>query len=83
MDAQMRPDYVSSIPTKREHRQLRRAGLVPPQRSEKKAELNCSFCDKPKKDVRKLIRGPGVSICDRCVALCVEILAEPAEPTHQ
>jgi hypothetical protein len=27
--------------------------------------------------VRKLVAGPGVWICDRCVALCVEILAEP------
>ena len=39
-------------------------------------ELNCSFCGKSKDAVMKLIAGPGVYICDECVALCDEILAE-------
>jgi ATP-dependent Clp protease ATP-binding subunit ClpX len=39
-------------------------------------ELLCSFCGKSKDAVRKLIAGPGVYICDDCVALCDEILAE-------
>lgn len=34
----------------------------------------CSFCHKAADDVRKLISGPGVHICDECVALCVTIL---------
>ena len=34
----------------------------------------CSFCGKPERIVEKLIAGPGVYICDECVALCVEIL---------
>ncbi len=38
---------------------------------------SCSFCGKRRDQVRKLIAGPGVRICDECVALCVEILAEP------
>jgi hypothetical protein len=38
---------------------------------------SCSFCGKRQDQVRKLVAGPGVWICDHCVALCVEILAEP------
>jgi len=45
--------------------------------------LKCSFCGKSQKQVRKLIAGPGVYICDECIDLCNEIieeeLAEPAE----
>ena len=41
------------------------------------AELvNCSFCGKRQDEVRKLIGGPGVHICDECVDLCNDILAE-------
>lgn len=38
--------------------------------------LKCSFCAKSQKQVRKLIGGPGVYICDECVELCVEIIEE-------
>ncbi len=38
--------------------------------------LKCSFCGKPQRQVRKLIAGPGVYICDECVDLCNEILEE-------
>jgi len=38
--------------------------------------LKCSFCGKMQKQVRKLIAGPGVFICDECIALCVEIVEE-------
>ncbi len=38
--------------------------------------LSCSFCGKTQKQVLKLIAGPGVFICDDCIALCVEIFAE-------
>lgn len=41
-----------------------------------KADLACSFCGKNQTQVRKLIGGPGVYICDECVDLCNEILAE-------
>ena len=37
--------------------------------------LRCSFCNKVENDVRKLIAGPSVFICDECVELCVEIIA--------
>ena len=38
--------------------------------------LKCSFCGKSQKQVRKLIAGPGVYICDDCISLCNEIIAE-------
>ncbi len=40
--------------------------------------LSCSFCRKAQKQVLKLIAGPGVYICDECIILCVEIIAEEA-----
>ncbi len=42
--------------------------------------LKCSFCGKSQKQVKKLIAGPGVYICDECIDLCNEIIEEePAE----
>lgn len=41
-----------------------------------KAELCCSFCGKSQSTFKKLIAGPNVYICNECVELCVEILAE-------
>lgn len=38
--------------------------------------LRCSFCGKPRDRVGKIIAGPGVYICNECVELCVEIMAE-------
>ena len=38
--------------------------------------LHCSFCSKSEAEVRKLVSGPGVYICDQCVDLCVDIIAE-------
>lgn len=40
------------------------------------AHLKCSFCGKSQDQVRKLIAGPGVYICDECIDLCTEILDE-------
>ena len=45
--------------------------------------LKCSFCGKSQKQVRKLIGGSGVYICNECVDLCNEIIAEDSEPTSQ
>ena len=38
--------------------------------------LRCSFCNKPQREVRKLIAGPNVYICDECVDICLDIIAE-------
>jgi ClpX C4-type zinc finger len=43
-------------------------------------ELLCSFCGKSKRQVNNLISGPGVYICDECIALCVAIVAEDLGP---
>lgn len=40
---------------------------------------SCSFCNKAQEDVRKLVAGPGVYICDECVDLCNDILTEELE----
>jgi ATP-dependent Clp protease ATP-binding subunit ClpX len=48
----------------------------------KKAEgesLRCSFCNKDQRDVKKLIAGPTVYICDECVDICLDIIAEERE----
>ncbi|MDR0593260.1 MAG: ATP-dependent Clp protease ATP-binding subunit ClpX [Bifidobacteriaceae bacterium] len=42
--------------------------------------LKCSFCGKSQKHVRKLIAGPSVYICDECIELCNEIIAEELQP---
>ena len=45
--------------------------------------LKCSFCGKTQKQVKKLIAGPGVYICDECIDLCNEIIEEAlSEPTE-
>ncbi len=44
-----------------------------------KGPLRCSFCGRSQDEVKKLIAGPGVYICDECVALCEDILAEDRE----
>jgi ATP-dependent Clp protease ATP-binding subunit ClpA len=41
-----------------------------------KADLACSFCGKSQKQVKKLVGGTGVYICDECIDLCNEVLAE-------
>jgi hypothetical protein len=43
--------------------------------------LGCSFCGKQRGEVRFLICGPAVYICDRCVDLCLNILDEVGEPS--
>ena len=44
-----------------------------------KHTLVCSFCNRSQEEVRKLIAGPSVYICDECIELCNDIIAEEAE----
>lgn len=44
--------------------------------NEEKGQLKCSFCGKTQDQVRKLVAGPGVYICDECIELCTEIVEE-------
>lgn len=46
---------------------------------EEKKQLKCSFCGKNQEQVRRLVAGPGVYICDECVELCSEIIEEEFE----
>ena len=41
-----------------------------------KGQLKCSFCGKMQEQVKKLVAGPGVYICDECIELCNEIIEE-------
>ncbi len=45
----------------------------------KESGLSCSFCAKSQREVRKLIAGPNVYICDECIQLCNDIIAEEVE----
>jgi ATP-dependent Clp protease ATP-binding subunit ClpX len=45
--------------------------------------VKCSFCGKSQKQVKKLIAGPGVYICDECIDLCNDIIAEELAETHE
>ncbi|WIV18497.1 ATP-dependent protease ATP-binding subunit ClpX [Paenibacillus polygoni] len=44
--------------------------------NDEKGQLKCSFCGKSQEQVRKLVAGPGVYICDECIELCAEIVEE-------
>ncbi|GAA3654573.1 ATP-dependent Clp protease ATP-binding subunit ClpX [Asaccharospora irregularis] len=50
---------------------------------EEKRQLKCSFCGKDQDQVRRLIAGPNVYICDECVELCDEIIQEEIEENIQ
>ncbi|HEU0143555.1 MAG TPA: ClpX C4-type zinc finger protein [Nitrososphaera sp.] len=47
--------------------------------AKKQAEVRCSFCGKLSEDVSKVITGPNVSICNECIEICNEILADDLE----
>lgn len=46
---------------------------------DEKKQLKCSFCGKSQEQVKRLIAGPGVYICDECIDLCSEIIADEFE----
>ncbi len=48
-------------------------------RYDDKKQVKCSFCGKSQDQVRRIIAGPGVFICDECVELCSEIIDEGFE----
>ena len=51
--------------------------------SEGNEQLLCSFCGKSQRQVKKLIAGPGVYICDECIDLCNEIIEEELSETSE
>ena len=48
-------------------------------RYDEKKQLKCSFCGKAQEQVKRLVAGPGVYICDECIELCSEIIEEEFE----
>jgi hypothetical protein len=48
------------------------------ERERRRRYTRCSFCGKGQDQVRKLVAGPGVYICDQCITLCNEVLDEDA-----
>src|SRR5258706_3303356 len=45
-------------------------------RSRDPGDRRCAFCGRPRHEVRKLVAGPSVYICERCVAVCKQLLAD-------
>jgi len=45
-------------------------------------QLRCSFCGKPQSQVKRLVAGPGVYICDECVEMCMDIVNEAMRAEH-
>lgn len=52
-------------------------------RNDEKKKFKCSFCGKSEEQVRRLIAGPGVYICDECIELCSEIIVDEREEDVQ
>src|SRR6266702_1840817 len=52
---------------------------MPPIEKRDGASLTCSFCGKAQKEITNLIAGPTVYICDECIGLCNDIIAEEVE----
>src|SRR6266852_8619522 len=50
---------------------------------ESRRHTRCSFCGKDQSQVRKLVAGPGVYICDECIPLCREVLEADTKTTSQ
>lgn len=51
-------------------------------RYDEKKQIKCSFCGKAQEQVKRLVAGPGVYICDECIELCSEIIEEEFDETR-
>jgi ATP-dependent protease Clp ATPase subunit len=56
---------------------------MPERKTKDQDVLRCSFCGKPQGDVKKLIAGPSVYICNECVSICQEFIAEDDQSVAQ
>jgi ATP-dependent Clp protease ATP-binding subunit ClpX len=72
-------------PRRRSDRSSRQEGIPLARPTDSNEQLLCSFCGKSQRQVKKLIAGPGVYICDECIDLCNEIIDEEltAPPTFE
>jgi ATP-dependent Clp protease ATP-binding subunit ClpX len=73
------------VPTEGSDRSSRQEGIQLARPTDSNEQLLCSFCGKSQRQVKKLIAGPGVYICDECIDLCNEIIDEEltAPPTFE
>src|SRR6266852_127338 len=53
------------------------------EREDRRRHTRCSFCGKDQSQVRKLVAGPGVYICDQCISLCREVLEDDTKTSSQ
>jgi hypothetical protein len=68
-----KPTRSATKPTRSATKPTRRKTSSKP---EQKVEFFCSFCSKSQRQVKQIIAGPNVYICDECIELCVEILVD-------
>lgn len=61
----------------------RAAAAHEPKAEDLKAVIRCTFCQKPTHEVKKMVAGPGVYICDKCVSLCVEIIEAESKTSDE
>ena len=52
-------------------------------RNDDRKQLRCSFCNKTQDQVRKLIAGPEVYICDECIEVCAEIIEDEFDAIYE
>ncbi len=76
---------LSFGPRRSSDRSSRQEGIPLARPTDSNEQLLCSFCGKSQRQVKKLIAGPGVYICDECIDLCNEIIDEEltAPPTFE
>src|SRR5258708_35730812 len=51
-------------------------------RRDTRVDRRCAFCGRARHEVRKLIAGPSVYICDKCITVCKQLLAEERRPAQ-
>jgi hypothetical protein len=61
--------------------QAERLVATPRGTTETRGELRCNWCGKPQPDVKKLLSGREARICNECVALCADVLADELGPS--
>jgi hypothetical protein len=84
LEQELRTERASKyVPLERKEETRTRTGRTQREwkrRFEKGLQLACSFCNKPQKDVGKIIAGPNVYICNECIGLCTDILIKERVP---
>lgn len=75
--------YATALRTVRRTRQEDLVPASTPPDAAPQIVAYCSFCGKPNTEVKRLVAGPGVLICDQCVELAASIIASSTDPTPE